>query len=74
MSHSMTAQATPGASRLLSVEEACEQLGIRKRKIYELMGSGELASIKLPPGSKQSGRRIEQSEIDAFIERNRVAS
>jgi HNH endonuclease len=30
------------------------------------------ASIKLPPGGKTSPRRIEQAEIDAFIERNRV--
>ena len=28
--------------------------------------------VKLPPGTPQAGRRIEQSEIDAFIERNRV--
>lgn len=31
-----------------------------------------LASIKLPPGGKTSPRRIDQAEINAFIERNTV--
>ncbi len=63
---------TPATTRLLTVEQACEQLGIKTRKFYELMASGAIATIKLPPGNQQSGRRVEQSEIDAFIARNRV--
>ena len=63
-----------GASRarLVTPADAAEQLNVSLRTIYELMSSGELASIKLPPGGKTSPRRIEQAEIDAFIERNRV--
>jgi len=56
----------------VTVDDACEQLGIAKTKLYELMKSGDLASVKLPPGTEMSGRRVEQSEIDAFIARNRV--
>ena len=63
-----------GASRarLVTPADAAEQLGISLRTIYELMSTGALASIKIPPGGKTSPRRIEQAEIDAFIERNRV--
>ncbi len=64
---------TSATQRLLTVAEACAQLGIKTRKFYELCASGEIASIKMPPGTHQSGRRVEQSEIDAFIERNRQA-
>ena len=63
-----------GASRarLVTPADAADQLCISLRTIYELMSTGALASIKLPPGGKTSPRRIEQAEIDAFIERNRV--
>ena len=63
-----------GASRarLVTPADAAEQLGISLRTIYELMSTGALASIKIPPGGKTSPRRIEQAEIDAFIDRNRV--
>jgi excisionase family DNA binding protein len=57
--------------KLLTVDEAQGQLGISRDKIYELMSGGELAFVKLPPGTKHAGRRIEQAEINAFIERNR---
>lgn len=58
--------------KLLTVAEAMDQLGIKsKDKIYELMRAGELAYVSLPPHTQQSGRRIEQAEIHAFIERHR---
>ncbi len=63
--------ATPATPKLLTVAEAMEQLGIGKVKIYELMGAGEIAFVSLPPHTKQAGRRIEQSQIDAFIARHR---
>ena len=62
----------PEAGPLLTVEQAADLLGIGHDKIYKLMASGDLAYVKLPPGSKQAGRRIEPREITAFIERNRV--
>lgn len=62
------ADSTP---KLVTVAEAMEQLGVGKPKIYELMGTGEIAFISLPPHTKQAGRRIEQAEIDAFVARHR---
>lgn len=60
------------APGMVTVAEAMRQLGIKSRDtIYRLMGSGELAWVSMPPHTKQAGRRIEQAEIDAFIERNR---
>jgi excisionase family DNA binding protein len=61
-------QPTP---KLVTVNEACEQLGLSRDKLYELMADGHIAYVSLPPHSKQAGRRIEQSQIDAFVERNR---
>lgn len=58
--------------RLVTPADAAEQLGVSLRTVYELMSSGALASIKLPPGGKTSPRRIDQAEINDFIERNTV--
>ena len=63
---------TSATTRLWTVDEACELLRLGQTKLYELMNSGELPFIKLPPGSNNAGRRIEQAAIDAFLERNRV--
>jgi predicted DNA-binding transcriptional regulator AlpA len=69
---------------LVTVAEGCRQLRISKAKFYELINSGEIASVVLPsPGGSRAprrigekgpkpARRIEQAEIDAFIERHRV--
>jgi hypothetical protein len=69
--------------RLLTVAQAGEQLGVGKTRMYELINAGQIATIELPtsdgapgrryvgePGAKAS-RRIEQTEVDAFIERQR---
>jgi excisionase family DNA binding protein len=55
----------------VTVNEAAEQLGVSRDKLYELMASGDLAYVSLPPHSKQAGRRIEQAEIERFIAANR---
>jgi excisionase family DNA binding protein len=67
----MKAPAPTAEPRLYTVERACELLEVGKDKIYALMRSGELAFIKLPPGTKRSGRRIEHAEIEQFLARNR---
>lgn len=64
---------TSRTPQLRTVAEAADQLGMSKPKLYALMESGDIAFIKLPPYTKQAGRRIEQTEIDAFIQRNRSA-
>lgn len=66
------AQRTPPVPQLVTVEDAAIKLGISERTVYELIRSGELVSVKLPPYSKTAARRIEQSAIDEFISRNRV--
>lgn len=69
--------------KLLTVAQASEQLGIGKTRLYELIHAGEIATIELPtssgaPGRRYVGdtgakasRRVEQTEVDAFIERHR---
>ncbi len=82
----MTAPATeetpdemPG---MVTVAEACRQLGISKVKFYELLNGGHIATVLPTPGGgrgkrrvghggPRASRRIEQAEINAFIERNR---
>ena len=73
------AEASPqDRPRLVSVPNTAKQLGLAVSSVYELIKKGELAAIQLPGirgpkrGSFGWGLRIEQSEIDAFIERNRV--
>jgi predicted DNA-binding transcriptional regulator AlpA len=74
----------PEAPKLVTLAEAMDQLGVGKTRLYELINSGEIATVELPtpggatarrrvgdPGPKKS-RRIEQAEINAFIERNRA--
>ena len=63
---------TEPTPQLHTVEEAMGILHLSKDKIYELMEGGHLAYIKLPPGTKQAGRRIEASAIAAFLDSNRT--
>ena len=61
--------------RLLTSAETRAQLGISTTKFYRLIATGELTPIRLPsPTGQRRELRFEQSEINAFIERNRVAS
>ena len=59
-------------SRLLGVSEVAERLSVSRRYVYLLMDRGELAWVELPrtPGSAWSGRRVRETEVDAFIARN----
>lgn len=77
----MTQQATePQPSRLITVREACEQLGIGKTKFYELIHQGEFSVFNLnsaPRGPVRKGGqrpaiRVEQAEVDAFKARIKV--
>jgi excisionase family DNA binding protein len=66
--------------RIVSVPEAAKQLGVSRDYMYRLVRSGEIASIRMPSttGGKRGtfgwGLRIEQAEIDAFIERARESA
>ena len=48
---------------LLTPHEAAELLGIGRSKVYELMASGVLRSVKVG-----RCRRISRKEIDDFVE------
>jgi excisionase family DNA binding protein len=58
--------------RLLTAPQVAERLSVSRRYVYQLMNRGELAYIELPrsPGSAWSGRRIRESEVSAFMDRN----
>ena len=50
--------------RLLSIDEAMEQLGVRRTRLYAELTSGRLRSVHV------GGRRlVPASEIGAYIER-----
>ena len=48
---------------LLRPEEAAEALAVGRDRIYELIGSGRLRSVKLG-----RSRRIPAAELEAFVE------
>jgi excisionase family DNA binding protein len=69
-------EAATTAPRVLTVPEAAEQLRVTRGQIYNLINAGVLAHIRYPKrtGDEDGAIRIEQSEIDAFIQRNRVTA
>jgi excisionase family DNA binding protein len=57
----------------VTVAQAAAQLGLSPRHVYDLVREGELSSLQIPgPTGKRSACRVEQTAIDAFIERHRV--
>jgi len=62
-------------NKLLTLTQVADQLGMSKGAVYDLMYRGEFASIQIPSDSgRRATRRVEQSEIDAFIARYRVST
>lgn len=49
---------------LLKVSEAAQRLRLSEAKVWALLASGELKSVRIG-----RARRIPASEVDAFIER-----
>lgn len=57
---------------LLTLKDAAVQLGCSRRHMYDLIGRGEITSVRQRgPKGNYWGHRIEQAEIHAYIERNR---
>ena len=48
--------------KLLKVPDVVERLGVSRAKVYELMASGELRSVRVG-----GSRRIESDDLDRFI-------
>lgn len=58
---SLSAQASPYILAL-GVEDACQALGIKRTKLYELVAAGKLKSFCI------GGRRLfQKSELEAFV-------
>lgn len=79
MTSAPEATEAPEADVMRTVAEACELLGLAKPQFYEHLRAGEFSDITYPTPrgtGKRRGRRVRQSEIDAFIARNthRVAT
>ena len=53
--------------RLYRPAEAAESLGISRARLYQLMGSGELPSVKLG-----ASRRVLAADLDAYVARLRA--
>ena len=68
-------EATTARTPLLTSAEVCELLGIGATKLYRLIAEEELTPVRLPsPTGQRRELRFEQSEIDAFIARNRATA
>lgn len=62
---------------LHTVAETATLLGFSERTVWDLIKSGELASVTPRSATgrgKRAMRRVERAEIDAYIKRNRVAT
>ena len=53
------------SGRLLTPEEVAEQLRVGRTKVYELLASGKLRSVKI--GRR---RRVSPGALEEFIERS----
>lgn len=62
---------TQGATALLRIAEAGHELRVSRATIYRLIAAGELAPVYV--GANRSAR-IERSEIERYIERNKRRS
>lgn len=50
--------------KLLTVEDVADVLGISRSKVYELISSGALPSVRIG-----RSRRVRVSDLDVFVER-----
>jgi excisionase family DNA binding protein len=48
--------------RLLKVPDVVERLGVSRAKVYELMASGELRSVRVG-----GSRRVDSDDLDRFV-------
>ena len=48
--------------KLLKVPDVVQRLGVSRAKVYELMASGELRSVRVG-----GSRRVESDDLDRFI-------
>jgi excisionase family DNA binding protein len=66
------AEELPAPTRLLTLEQVGEALGISRRSVQDLIAKGLLAAVKVGPGEQSI--RVEVAELGAYIQRRRLAS
>lgn len=62
-------ESRPVAPLLLTPEEAAAALGICRTKVYELMGTGKLESVRIG-----TSRRIAVAALEEFVQRLRSSA
>ena len=60
---------TGGADRLLTVRQVAEKLGLCTRSVYEIVGRGEVAHVRIT-----NAIRVAPADLEDFIRRNRRKS
>ena len=58
------------ATNLLRPAEVGERLGLSRATVYRLIAEGEFPTVHV---GERKATRIEESSVDAYIERNRHA-
>lgn len=66
------AETLPAPTRLLTLVQVGEALGISRRSVQDLITKGLLVGVTVGPGEQSS--RVELAEVDAYIQRRRLAS
>jgi excisionase family DNA binding protein len=56
-------------SQLLTVAEVCQRLKLGKSKVFELIATGQLKSLKI-----DGARRFTEGQVDDFIARRIAAA
>ena len=64
-----------GRPALLTIAEAAPAMGISETTLWRLIRHHEITTVEIPSArgrGTRAMRRIETTEVDAFIKRNRV--
>lgn len=68
-----TAAANDGGSdRLLRVAEVMRRLSISRSALYALLNSGRIRSVRMPGSGTRFHRRIPESAVTEFVQRNTI--
>lgn len=56
-------------TKLLTIPETADELGISPNTVYKMIASGDLRAVDMAvPGARTSKTRIRQDDLDAFID------
>lgn len=69
----MTAPKPAKRTILLTIAEAAEEMRISETSMRQLINRGDILTVT-PMGNDRGARRITRKDLEAFVERLRVAS